>query len=293
MADDNSYSIFDLWTEPESAANTNVDPVTGEAYTPIYPFNHVTQTESGHSFEMDDTPTRERIRLQHRSGTFTEMHPNGSVVQKIYGNGYEIIAQDKNVLIKGVCNITIQGDAHIHVQGDKIEKIDGNYELHVGGDLSIVSEQDTEIYAAGDMVVGANPDAFDFGLGGTLTLTTGDHVYIDADLQVDGEFVADKITSTTRVDAILGMSAGLEGFVTELGGVSVGIPLAVPGNVLAAVQMAAPVATFGEVTAGLGAFGTMSAVLMTDTTNTLIFDSHVHPVFKAVTGPPDTPMVGI
>ena len=120
---DNGYGIFDTWTEPESAANTNIG-ADGTAYVPLYPYNHVTQTESGHSFEMDDTPTRERIRLQHRSGTFTEMHPNGSVVQKIYGNGYEIIANDKNVLVKGVCNITVEGDAHFHVKGDKIEKVE-------------------------------------------------------------------------------------------------------------------------------------------------------------------------
>ena len=58
-----------LWTEPESAANTD--------YQPVYPYNNITQTEAGHTFELDDTPTRERVRLQHRSGTFIEMHPNG------------------------------------------------------------------------------------------------------------------------------------------------------------------------------------------------------------------------
>ncbi len=72
------------WTEPESAANTD--------YQPIYSYNNIQQTESGHSFEMDDTPTRERVRIQHRSGSFIEMHPNGDEVHKIVGKGYEIIA---------------------------------------------------------------------------------------------------------------------------------------------------------------------------------------------------------
>ena len=38
------------WTEPESAANTD--------YQPVYPYNNVTQTEAGHKLEMDDTPGR-------------------------------------------------------------------------------------------------------------------------------------------------------------------------------------------------------------------------------------------
>ena len=63
------------WTEPESAANTD--------YQPKYPYNNVTQTESGHTFDMDDTPTRERIRSNHRSGTLIEMHPNDPKVQKL------------------------------------------------------------------------------------------------------------------------------------------------------------------------------------------------------------------
>jgi hypothetical protein len=50
---------------------------------------------------MDDTPTRERIRLQHRIGTFMEMYPNGDEVHKVYGTGYEIHLKGKNVLIKG------------------------------------------------------------------------------------------------------------------------------------------------------------------------------------------------
>ena len=82
------------WAEPESPFNPDEKPV--------YPHNKVWETESGHSFEMDDTKDRERIRLQHRSKTFIEMHPDGSEVHKIYGNGYEIVLENKNVLIKFV-----------------------------------------------------------------------------------------------------------------------------------------------------------------------------------------------
>ena len=42
---------------------------------PVYPFNKVTQTESGHVFEVDDTMGAERISTYHRSGTFQEITP--------------------------------------------------------------------------------------------------------------------------------------------------------------------------------------------------------------------------
>ena len=123
------------WTEPESAANTD--------YQPIYPYNNVQVTESGHSFEMDDTPTRERVRLQHRSGTFIEMHPNGDEVHKVYGNGYEITIKDKNVLIKGghlenegrkVVNLLLDQYNKFHlIANQRIEIIDSGIKVNFHG----------------------------------------------------------------------------------------------------------------------------------------------------------------
>jgi exopolyphosphatase/guanosine-5'-triphosphate,3'-diphosphate pyrophosphatase len=59
------------WTEPKSD------------YKAVYPYNHITQTESGHFIEMDDTPDAERVRIQHRTGTFTEIQADGSRINKI------------------------------------------------------------------------------------------------------------------------------------------------------------------------------------------------------------------
>jgi hypothetical protein len=65
------------------------------------------------------------------------MHPNGDEVHKVYGDGYEITIKNKNVLIKGTCNITIEGDSNLHVLGDVIEKVDGSYTLDVTGPVVI------------------------------------------------------------------------------------------------------------------------------------------------------------
>ena len=94
-------SFFKPFMEPASKA------------APVAPYNTITATRSGHSFEMDDTPSVERIRLNHRSGTFIEMGPDGDEVHKVFGNGYEITVKDKSVYVSGNCNIYVDGDAYL------------------------------------------------------------------------------------------------------------------------------------------------------------------------------------
>jgi hypothetical protein len=268
------------WTEPESQA-TAENP-------PQYPYNNVTQTESGHSFEMDDTPGRERVRLQHRSGTFTETHSDGTQVTKIVGEGYEIVAKDKNILIKGHCNITIEGDATMHVKGNKYERIDGNLEQEIRGDLTQVVKGKSKILSEDDMTIGANAGAL-----GSITISTGDHVYLNSDLAIAGELTADKITSMTRVDAGTGVSAGPLGFVSVLGGLSLGIPVAVPFCVyaLGSVNAVTTVNAAISVNAPMGNFGLMTAILMTDTINTNFYNTHIHKAPRGWTSPPILKMI--
>ena len=262
------------WTEPESQATVDNPPK--------YPYNNITQTESGHSFEMDDTPGRERIRLQHRSGTFTETHSDGTEVHKIIGDGFEIVSKDKNVLIKGVCNITVNGDAIFHVKGNKYERIDGDFEQEILGNYIQTVKKESKILSEGDMTIGSNPE-----LNGSLYISTGDHVYIDSDLNVAGEIVADKIASRTRVDAGTGISAGALGFVSMTGGLSLGIPAAVPLS----IYTIGSINSTTSVNAPFGNFGIMTAVLMTDTINSRIYNTHIHKAPKGWTTPPRLKMV--
>jgi hypothetical protein len=244
-----------LWTEPESAANT--------ANPPVYPYNNITQTESGHTFEMDDTKGRERVRLQHRSGSFIEMHPNGDEVHKVYGDGYEITIKNKNVRIKGVCNITVDGDCNMHVGGDLNQVVDGNYNLQVGKEITVRSHNDMKIYSDDNISLYAGGD-----YTGSINLNAPDCVYINSDVVVGGSVNADYISSTTRVDAVTGVSAGLLG-----------------------VYSKGPITSLMSCSAPIGTFSFMNAILMTDTINTNIYKFHIHPAPKGMTGTPILPMV--
>lgn len=268
-----------LWTEPESAANTD--------YQPVYPYNNATFSESGHSFELDDTPSRERVRLQHRSGTFIEMHPNGDEVHKVYGDGYEIVIKNKNVLIKGTCNITVEGDCNMHVRGDFNHRVDGDYNLQVAGRMNQRVVGDMSLSSDEDVSITANEN-----FGGSIRLAAADHLYLASDLVVGGSISADIINSETRVNAGTGVFAGPLGFVSGLGGLSLGVPsptapVAVPG----CINTVGTITSLVSVNAPLGNFSIMTSILMTDTINTGIFAMHTHIAPKGITSPPLAKMV--
>ena len=251
------------WTEPESAASTKNPPK--------YPYNNITQTKSGHVFEMDDTPLRERIRIHHRLGTFIEMHPNGDEVHKIEGDGYEIIARNKNVEISGVCNITIKGDSILHVEGNRTELVDGDYNLVVKGDYSLVGQQTVTLGSKDKLSL----------KGDLLSLKTGT-LNVSGDLNVDGALEAYTI-GTVRLDARAGIGCG----VGDPGNPLKGRLPTPPTGIFSATTVTALLA----VAAPLGTFGLMSSVLMTDTINTALHNCHIHPSFKGPTGPPIPKMI--
>ncbi len=127
------------------------EPVT--PYNAQYPFNHVQEYESGHITEFDDTPGKERIHTYHKSGTFEEIHPNGTVVHKIVKDNYTIIAGDDFVLVKGTVNMTVIGNTTLNVEGNVDAKVGGNVTGQVVGDVDVNVDGATTIKSKGDMTL--------------------------------------------------------------------------------------------------------------------------------------------
>lgn len=150
-----SDAVGGSWSEPETPYNT------------VYPYNQVLGTESGHYLEFDDSPGSERVHLYHRSGTFFEIHQDGSKVDKITKNKYSIIMGDDNVYIMGDCSITVQGNAKVYVKQDCNLKVDGNLDFNVAGDWKNT--------IGGDV---------DFNIGGNLSTDTAGTTTIVSDEDV-------------------------------------------------------------------------------------------------------------
>jgi len=112
------------WAEP--------DPQGAATSVSQYPYNHVFESESGHISEVDDTPGAERLHREHRTGTFEEIHPDGSRVTKIIKDDYEIVYNNKSVWIGGNVNLTITGNVRHLIEGDYIQEVVGDYTLKVG-----------------------------------------------------------------------------------------------------------------------------------------------------------------
>ena len=124
-------ALFERGTydEPKPRYGNQEDPIVS-----TYPYNHVRKTESGHVFEVDDTPSAERIHNYHTAGTFEEIQPDGTKVTKVVGETYEMHLSGKNVYVKGAVNITVEGDTHILTKGNRVEEVDGDYFLTIHGD---------------------------------------------------------------------------------------------------------------------------------------------------------------
>ena len=118
------------------------------AYNATPPFNHAMETESGHAFEMDDTPGSERIAMTHRTGTFFELYPSGTKVEKVVRNNYQIILGDDMIHVMGHVNITVDGDTNILSRGD-VNLIGGNdLTARIAGTVDITAGENMNFKAA-------------------------------------------------------------------------------------------------------------------------------------------------
>lgn len=127
-------------------------------YKTVYPYNKTEQTESGHIFEVDDTPGAERIHQQHRSGTFYEIHPDGSKVEKVMADNFHITQQNEYKLNLGNYEVTIkknkgervEGDIFIHINGERSLKIDSNSHVEILGNDTYTTKGNREQTTVGN-----------------------------------------------------------------------------------------------------------------------------------------------
>ena len=107
---------------------------------PVYPFNHVLETESGHVLEMDDTPASERLHMYHRSGTRLEVLPDGSQTMKVVNDSYEIILKDKKILIGGSVDIELANGDYNLITNKGASKDGGNVFITCDSDINLTAK---------------------------------------------------------------------------------------------------------------------------------------------------------
>jgi len=132
-------------TEPNSAYDTD------------YPYNLTYTTKRGHAIELDDTQGKERIHLYHSSGSYEEISNSadftGRRVKKTVGDNYEVVDQNKNVLVIKNSFEEIQENCTVVIGENHTVTVHGNGHIHVDGTATISCDHDIKIKAPGGVTI--------------------------------------------------------------------------------------------------------------------------------------------
>ena len=135
-----------------SSANTRTP---GTTYASQYPYNYSQVTRAGHEIHLDDTPGNERVRIAHKSGSYTEVSEAGRKVEVVSANESKTVKQSTTITIEkngdikigGAARIVVGGDAHLEVKGDVNHVVGGNYNLTVGKNYNLMVNHDMNFFA--------------------------------------------------------------------------------------------------------------------------------------------------
>ena len=187
-----------------------------EIINPVYPANHVTETESGHIIEVDDTTSSERLSTYHTSGTYEEIVANGDKTVTVVGDEFEVTFKSKNMYVKGNVNLTVNGDMktlvkgnyHLEVEGDKTEYIKGTRTSHIGQNELIEIDQERNINVAENFTtrIGGN-ELRDVVVDSTTNITGNRNlaIILDSKTTVNGD-AAQTAIGTFTVNSVGNMT---------------------------------------------------------------------------------------
>lgn len=169
------------WSEP------------GSAFQPEYPFNHVYETASGHSIEVDDTPGAERILVYHKNGSYIQIDSAGTTTHKSTGDKYDINEGNHHVYIGNSSGasrstVTIMGDSHVYVDGNKTEEIrgdyiqliHGNHEVQVAGQMNFNASDEAQLRGA-KLTLESNVEHFSIKAGKQIKLTSAGSLHLKSE----------------------------------------------------------------------------------------------------------------
>ena len=168
-------------------------------YDPTYPYNNVYETESGHVKEYDDTPSAERIKERHKSGTQYEIGPNGSKVERIIKDNYQLVAGNDTIEVKGSVKIIVSGDCKLSVAKDLTANVGGMLETVVAGNAIATIAGTTTVLNTGDMnltVSGEDSANLTIKSQYSTTEAAGSTTMHKGEIKLDGNVT---VTGTTKI----------------------------------------------------------------------------------------------
>lgn len=162
-------------------------------YDAKYPFNHVYESEAGHVVEIDDTPGAERLHWYHRSGTFREIHPDGTQVTKVKKNDYNFVIKDFYSTSGGSMNFHATEALRMKADQAIILNAGSTLNTQVGEDLNTVVDGDGNTRVKGGTYTIIDEDTWKHVLGdsffcvknGELHIKAKKKIVIDSDATIE------------------------------------------------------------------------------------------------------------
>lgn len=135
----------------ECASSKFSEPET--KYNTVYP-NATCYEDEKHIIFMDCTEGKEVSIIYHKpSGTFTEIHPDGTRVVKTKKDQYVIIEGESNYYTKGNQKHRIEKDLFVSVIGNVEIEVDGSVKLKAKKDIDIETDTKFTVKAGGSTLV--------------------------------------------------------------------------------------------------------------------------------------------
>jgi Gp5 N-terminal OB domain len=207
-------------------------------YNATYPFNNVTETESGHAFEMDDTRGFERVQLSHRVGSTLEFLESGSVKMKAFKDKQDIVMRNHRSFVQGMKDETVHSDYYLKVAGKLVIHAD-SFELITNNDSSFKSRN----------IGFTSSDSINMFGNGDVKVTSAKNIELSAavTLSMAGDAAGVRLTSPTNITIdgaistrIAGADFVVNSFVFSIdSAVTQILPVSVPGTNTASAPGAA------------------------------------------------------
>ena len=110
-----------------------------------YPYNRVEESQSGHVFEVDDTPDNEKITRVHKDGTMEVITGSHRLV-KVKGDDYELIVDGKSKHLYAEGNVNVTADGDVNIKGKYI-RLEGT-QVRIKGNLGVLLESPTGAFVS-------------------------------------------------------------------------------------------------------------------------------------------------
>lgn len=130
----------------------------GEKDAGKYPNQIITKTRSGNiPLMVDDSPGKESMTIQHRSGSAFQFLPDGSVQITAHHGKYDIVFGENRMTVTGAHDLTVKGHGSMMVYGDYNKTIHGDVNMTVTGAYNMTADSHNAVVRNNmDVAVGGN-----------------------------------------------------------------------------------------------------------------------------------------